>query len=268
MARSKDILAHLGVRPSKGLGQNFTIDNRLIDEIIEFGKPQSSDTLVEIGPGLGALTERLSVFPKLTVIEIDEKLADALHLRFPNIDILEGDVRAVDFSEIGENLTVFGNLPYSFSTDIVFHLIANAASITRAVILLQREFAERVAAPPGGRDYGVLSISAQLWADMRLGPIFPGTMFHPPTKVQSRLLELTFLKEPRFKIDDMLHFQMVVKAAFSQRRRKLLNSLKGTALFPVEKLPAALAAVGIDGGRRAETLSIAEFVELAKVLRG
>jgi 16S rRNA (adenine1518-N6/adenine1519-N6)-dimethyltransferase len=241
--RAKDTLEDLGVRPSKGRGQNFLIDDAAIGAIVAFGDPQPEETLVEIGPGLGALTKALSRLPRLTVIEIEPRFCEELAAKFPGITILNEDIRMVDLSEIGDRLVVFGNLPYSFSTDIVFHLVEHAPWISRAVLLLQREFAERLAAPPGGKSYGVLSISCQLSAEVRLGPVIKGDSFHPPTQVDSQIVELKFRKEPLVPQAEQFWF-----------------------LFTPQQIAEALGKADIDGGRRAETLSIAEFIRLAKVL--
>ena len=264
--RAKEKLRSLDVRPSKERGQNFLIDDSVIQSIVGFGAPKAEENLVEIGPGLGALTRELAKFPKLSLIEIEEKFCAELAAEFPKVKIVNRDVREVPFSDIGSDLVVFGNLPYVFSTEIVMHLVANAQVITRAVLLLQREFAERLASPPGGREYGRLSIATQLWADLELGPIIPGTSFHPPTSVQSRLVSLKFLKKPRVEIRDQVWFEKVVKAAFSKRRKKLSNSLFASGYLAKERIDAALTQAGIDPGRRAETLSISEFVALAEAL--
>lgn len=265
--RAKDRLRDLDVRPSKERGQNFIVDSEVLHSIVHFGNPAPQDRIVEIGPGLGALTKELSGFANLTLIEIEEKFCQDLKSQFPNATIVCADVRQVDFAALGSDLVVFGNLPYAFSTDIIFHLVAHASSIRRAVLMLQREFAERVASSPGGREYGSISINAQLMADMRLGPIIPGTAFHPIANVESRLIELTFLKKPRVDIADLEWFKKVVKASFLQRRRKLYNSLTASCIVPGEDVLSALAAASIDPGRRAETLSIAEFATLAEELK-
>lgn len=265
--RAKDLLQDLDVRPSKGRGQNFVINTSVITQIIEFGFPSESEHLVEIGPGLGALTSELYKIGPLAVIEIEMKFCEDLERRFPNLVIVNKDVRLVDFSSLGKELVVFGNLPYSFSTEIIFHLIDNSASIARAVLLLQREFAERLVASPGGRDYGVLSVSCQIACETRLGPIIPGNSFHPPTKVESRLVELKFPKTPRFEINDVLWLKRCVRASFLQRRKKLLNSLRGSGFFINDGIEAACKDAGIDPGRRAETLSIEEFIKLSKALQ-
>jgi 16S rRNA (adenine1518-N6/adenine1519-N6)-dimethyltransferase len=143
-------------------------------------------------------------------------------------------------------------------------LIDQAAVVKRAVLLLQKEFAERLAADPGGRTYGLLSVSCRLWADAKLGPIIPGDAFHPPAKVQSQVVELTFLKAPRLPIADILWFKRFVAACFLKRRKKLINSLTASGLFTKEKIAATLLECGVDGNRRAETLSLDEFAKLAQ----
>lgn len=262
--RVKDQLRSLEVRPSKERGQNFVINPIVIDAIVGFGQPKEDENIVEIGPGLGALTEALARLPSLTLIEIEAKFCRELAARYPDAKIINADVRSVDLSDIGSDLVVFGNLPYAFSTDIVFRLIDQAQVVKRAVLLLQREFAERLAAGPGGRTYGLLSVSCRLWADAKLGPVIPGDAFHPPAKVQSQVVELTFLKAPRLPIPDILWFKRFVAACFLKRRKKLINSLAASGLFTKEKIAATLAACGVDQNRRAETLSLDEFAKLAE----
>ena len=133
--------------------------------------------------------------------------------------------------------------------------------------MLQREFAERMAAMPGGRQYGVLSISCQMWADIRLGPVIPGTAFHPPASVESRLLEMTFLPQARFAVSDQLWFKKIVRGAFLQRRKKIVNSLLAAGILSRSQIEAGLRAARIDPGVRAETVSIEQFVQLADACR-
>lgn len=265
--RVKNKLSQVQVRPSKERGQNFLIDHSVIDSIVSFGDPKLGDAVVEIGPGLGALTEKLQAITPLTIIEIEPQFCKDLQTRFSSLQVINQDVRTVDFSTIGKDLVVFGNLPYSFSTDIIFHLIDQRRSIARAIVMLQKEFADRMGAGPGGKDYGVLSISCQLFCDIRLGRVVPGNSFHPPTKVQSRVLEMKFLPEPRFPIPDLDWFKRVVKGAFLQRRKKIHNSLKASCIRSGEQIMEALQRAGIDSNRRAETLSIEEFVKLSETLR-
>jgi len=261
--RVKDQLRSLDVRPTKERGQNFVIDRSVIDAIVGFGAPEPGENVVEIGPGLGALTAALAHLPNLTLIEIEPKFCRELALKYPQAKIVNADVRGVDLASMGSDLVVFGNLPYAFSTDIIFRLIDQAVVVKRAVLLLQREFAERLAAGPGGRTYGLLSVSCRLWADARLGPIIPGTSFHPPAKVESQVVELTFLREPRVPLEDILWFKRFVAACFLKRRKKIVNSLLASGLFPKDLIAEIFATCGIDTNRRAETLSLEEFAVLA-----
>ena len=136
--RVKDKLKELDVRASKSRGQNFVINDSLIHSIVNFANIKEGENLIEIGPGLGALTKELYRFKNLKVIEIEEKFAFDLQKRFPRLQVINKDVREVEFSKLGDNMVVLGNLPYSFSTDIIFHLIANASYIDRAILLLQK----------------------------------------------------------------------------------------------------------------------------------
>jgi 16S rRNA (adenine1518-N6/adenine1519-N6)-dimethyltransferase len=251
------------VAPRKERGQNFVVDPSVVEEIVTFGKPSPEEHIIEIGPGLGALTARLQGGASLTLIEIESSFCRALERRFPDAEIIEGDVRTVDIGALEGTYTVFGNLPYVFSSDIIFHLIASIPTVSRAVLLLQREFAERVAARPGSRTYGVLSVMAQLWSDVTLGPRIPGTSFHPTTQVESQVLRLDFFTKPRVDVGDPFWFRRIVQGSFHSRRKKLRNSLKAASLVPPGVIDESLERAGIDGDRRAETLSIAEFAVLA-----
>lgn len=264
--RAKDVLHSLDVAPSKGRGQNFAIDPSVINFGIEFGAIKQGEKLVEIGPGLGALTAELVKFGELTVIEIENKFCERLSATYPNIKIINSDVRTVDFSSIGHELTVFGNVPYSFSTDIVFHLIENRASIKRAILLLQKEFAERLAAKPSTKAYGSLSVAVQLWANLKLGPKLPGTAFHPPAKVESQFIELEFLKAPRVAVDNFAWFEKVVRASFTKKRKMVHNSLRAAGIWTGEEIDAALLSAQLEPTRRAETFSLQEFLNLSIAL--
>ncbi|MCB0317209.1 MAG: ribosomal RNA small subunit methyltransferase A [Bdellovibrionales bacterium] len=262
----KSKLKEYGVKPSKERGQNFLIDDSVIDEIIKFGKPSEKDQLIEIGPGLGALTKSLQNYGNLTVIEIEEKFCKPLAEKYPHIKIINSDVRFVDFLELGDDLVVFGNLPYSFSTEILFFLIDTCPNVKKAVLLLQKEFADRLAASPGTKDYGVLTISTQLKANVYSGPIIPGNCFHPPTKVDSRIVELRMLEKPRVEIEDLIMFKRVVSASFYRRRKKIPNSLKSSGLASSETITQALKEANINTDLRPEDLSLGDYAALSKAL--
>jgi 16S rRNA (adenine1518-N6/adenine1519-N6)-dimethyltransferase len=240
----------------------------VIDSIIGFaGSVEAGASIVEIGPGLGALTERLlGLSADVAVIEIEPAFAADLQARFPQLKVYEGDARSFDLASLGKRLVVFGNLPYVFSTDIIFHLLEHRSVCAEAILLLQREFVERLAAPPGGRDYGSISVAVQQWSDVVIGPIVPGNSFHPPTKVESAVVRLRFRSTPRAEVRDAKWFERVVCAAFHQRRKTLLNSLGSLGNRDRVAISSALAASGIDPMRRAETLSIEEFAKLAEAL--
>ena len=180
--------------------------------------------------------------------------------------MINADIRQFDLATLGDQLVVFGNLPYSFSTEIVSVLLEHSVRIKRAILLLQREFVERLAAKPGGRDYGTLSIGCRLHADIRSGPIVSGDSFHPPTAVDSMLVELKFLGSPRFALQDPLAFRRVVKSAFMKRRKKIINSMKSSGFYTTALLEEAFRTSGIDTNRRAETLDLEEFVRLYRLL--
>lgn len=259
----KSELQQLGVRPTKERGQNFVIDPSVIDAIVNFAPPKPCEDIVELGPGLGALTGKIGGGRSLTLVELQPEFCGPLREKFPEAQIINADAREFDFAALDKKVTVFGNLPYVHSTAIIFQLLSFPKVITRAVLLLQKEFSERVAASPGGRDYGVLSIMAQILCHARLGPIIEGDRFHPPTKVDSRVLEISFRELPLIPDDELIWFKKVVKAAFNQRRKMLRNSLRSSGYLGQEQIEQGLEAAKIDGSRRAETLSIDEFRELA-----
>ncbi len=266
--RAKDTLRKLNVRPSKERGQNFLIDTAVPEAIVEFGAPPPAAEIVEIGPGTGALTRQLANWQHLTVIEIESRFCNPLQQQFPHIRVVNADVRGVDISSLTENgAYVFGNIPYSFSTDIVFHLLRHRLRVVWAVLMVQKEFAERVAATCGSRTYGSISVAVQLWADIELGPVVPGSSFHPPTAVDSQVMKIIFRKEPRVAVSDAARFERLVRGSFSQRRKKLTNSLASTGLWSREEIENALGVLGIRVDARPEQLSVQDFGRLSAQLR-
>jgi 16S rRNA (adenine1518-N6/adenine1519-N6)-dimethyltransferase len=266
-ARARAELAGLGVQPSKQRGQNFIINPFVVETIIQFSRIDGAEALVEIGPGLGALTAALYASTEarggsLQLIEIEPELCSLLSVRCPNAKVHCADARHVDFEALGKRLTVFGNLPYSFSSEIVLHLARQREFIDRAILMLQREFAERLAAEPGSRSYGSLSVVVQNWFEVTRGPVIPGDAFHPPTKVESLVFELRPRPMPRAEVSDPVWFERVVRAAFSSRRRTIENALKGSHLVPAEEVGPAIERAGLSLGSRAEALTIEDFAAL------
>lgn len=260
-------LATARVKPSKQRGQNFLLDPLALQAILEFAAPRSEERILEIGPGLGALTSHLVRFPNFRAIEIEAKLCRELSARYPGLQIIEGDVRSIDFRTLGDELSIISNLPYSISSDMTFLLIQHRRQINRAVFLMQREFAERLAGSPLSGSYGITTIATQFWFTTRLGPIIRGDSFHPPTQVESQVIELTPRSAGLAPEIDFEHFLKFVRAAFSQRRRTLLNSLGASDTYPKERVTAALQALGVSEDIRAEQLEIPQLIELFRAVK-
>lgn len=264
--KTKRTLASLGVRPSKERGQNFLIRPEFIEAIVSFANLPGNVPVVEIGPGTGALTEKLYGTGDLSIVEIERRFCEMLQEKFPAIRVFNEDARSFDFTRVGDGLYVFGNIPYVFSTEIIFQLIKHRGVINHVVLMVQKEFAQRMAAQPGGRQYASLSVAVQMHADISLGPVVPGTAFHPPTAVESQVLKMSFLSAPRAPVLDESAFETFVRAAFAQRRKKVINSLLSKGIWTRDEIQEAFDAVGVDTGLRAERLTIEQFAKLSDAL--
>ncbi|MEW8164644.1 MAG: 16S rRNA (adenine(1518)-N(6)/adenine(1519)-N(6))-dimethyltransferase RsmA, partial [Candidatus Thiodiazotropha endolucinida] len=250
--------------PRKRFGQNFLHDPGIIQRIVQAIDPQPGDNLVEIGPGQGAITtELLSLIGRMQAIELDRDLVGPLAERCASLGELQihnTDVLKFDFTQLAvaeRPLRVVGNLPYNISTPLLFHLLDQADQIRDMHFMLQKEVVDRMAAKPGSKTYGRLTVMLQARAEVTsLFNIGPGA-FNPPPKVESAFVHLLPLKQSPYQIDDWDRFSRLVSQAFSQRRKTLRNSL-GKLLTA-----DAITAAGIDPGNRAEQLSVAEFVNLA-----
>jgi 16S rRNA (adenine1518-N6/adenine1519-N6)-dimethyltransferase len=257
-------------RPKKRFGQNFLRDHSVIDRILAAAELGPTDQVLEIGPGMGALTDRmLPLVERLQVMELDRDLIAALEGRqAANLIIHEGDALRFDWPELlGPGpFKLVANLPYNISSQILFKLLDHRQLFSRAVLMFQKEVGDRIAASPGTRDYGILSVFCRLWFDVRRVVTVPPGAFHPPPKVTSVVLAFDPLAEARVLVADEPFFRRVVKAAFAQRRKTLRNTLAASGLgFP--GFEARLAEAGIDPGRRGETLDLTEFAHLAELLR-
>lgn len=244
----------------KRFGQNFLTDANIISKIIDAIAPQRGQQIVEIGPGLGAMTvPLLDRLDHLDVIEIDRDLIARLQQRFDEmqLSIHEGDALKFDFSALGTDLRVVGNLPYNISTPILFHLADFAGQVRDMTFMLQKEVVTRMVAAPGTRDYGRLSVMLQY--RFRMGRLFdvPPGAFRPAPKVVSSIVRMVPRAPETLGAKDPALLGRVVTAAFGQRRKTLRNTLRA---FLDE---AALASLGIDPGTRAERLAVADFVTIA-----
>jgi 16S rRNA (adenine1518-N6/adenine1519-N6)-dimethyltransferase len=259
----------MNARPKKSFGQHFLHEKRYIDRIVSAISPRDGDTVVEIGPGEGALTlPLLAAAGRLTAIELDTDLIPALRERAAAVGtlaIIQADVLTVDFTALASQLgatrlRIAGNLPYYISSPILFHCVEHAAAIQDMHFMLQKEVVDRMAAEPGSKVYGRLSVMLQLAC--RVVPLFdvPPGAFRPPPKVDSSVVRLVPLAAHELHDADPLRVHAVVKAAFAQRRKTLANGLK--QLMDAD----AIRQAGVDPGVRAETLAPADFVRLAKVV--
>ena len=252
----------------KRLGQHFLHDPAVIAKIVAAIAPQHDDRIVEIGGGLGALTfPLLERVDDLHVIELDERLADALECDRPRdggrLTVHRNDALAFDFSDLATELgtlRIVGNLPYNISTPLLFHLLAHRDAITDMFLMVQKEVARRIAAPPGNKDYGRLTVMLAAWLDVEsCFDVGPGA-FSPPPRVWSTVLRLTPRAQVRFEIADELQFANLVRRAFSMRRKTLGRALSGVLTR------RQIESVGIDPMARAETLEPGQFAELASLL--
>jgi len=256
-------------RTKKRFGQHFLHDRSVIDKIIAAAKLDLEQEVVEIGPGLGVLTDQLLPATKhVHVMEIDRDLIERLEARQDSrLTVHAGDVLKLHWAKILPDppYTLVANLPYNISSQIVFRLIEDRQMFQRMVLMFQREVGERLVAEPGGKDYGILSVLCQLWYDIDVVSLVKPGAFNPPPKVDSIVLHFKPLLQPRVDPIDETFFQRVVKAAFTQRRKTLRNSLMASG-FDATEIDTALNAAQIDAGRRGETLSLEEFSHLTKHL--
>lgn len=258
------------VLSKKSLGQNFLIDPNLARKLIDALHPSPDETVLEIGPGGGSLTAPLlERTTRLIAVEIDDRLIPFLHERFgQQLTLLQADILDIDLTDLAQKsggpLAVIGNLPYYSSSPILFHLLAHRRALSRIVVTLQSEMVDRCCATVGGKEYGSVSVQLQVYASLRRLFNLSPNVFRPRPQVTSAALEADFCKPlaPLPKSDR--HLERIVRAAFSRRRKMLHNSLAGG--LGQECAARLLTATGLDGSRRAEQLSPAEFVLLADAL--
>jgi len=261
------------------LGQCFLIDPNIISKIVRTAEIKPDDTVVEIGAGLGVMTALLAEQAKTVIaVEIDPVMVGILKQELeglPHVEIVHADILKFDFqaalkeASCGSTLKIVGNIPYNISTQILFRLIAYRPVISEAVLMFQKEVADRVVATPGGKDYGIPSVLAGMFAAISKALSVPASCFYPAPKVDSVVLKMAFRKTPLIDLSNTEIFFKVVKAAFAKRRKTLLNNLKsahGLGEVTVPALEAALSRSGIDGNRRGETLTLEEFGRLANAI--
>lgn len=250
----------------KRFGQNFLTDQSVIRRIVAAFAPAPGQNVVEIGPGLGALThELLGALGRIQVVELDRDLAAALPQRLLNegeLVVHQGDALQFDFASLSRgphDLRIIGNLPYNISTPILFHLLTQSDAIADMTFMLQKEVVERMTAAPGCGDYGRLSVMLQVRCEVEWLLDVPPEAFSPPPKVDSAVVRLRPYATPRYNCRDEKRLQQLLTAAFNMRRKTLRNALKG------QGDPEQLEAAGIDLGLRPEEVDVATWVRLANL---
>lgn len=262
MTSVRKLLVRYAIHPRKRLGQSFLEDRNIIRRIVALAEPAGDETVVEIGAGLGSMTEELAKRAgRVIALEVDQRLVGVLRERFAGqdrVEVLQTDVLKYDFSSAcpGGRIKVVGNIPYHISSPILFRLLDFRRSISLMILMFQKELADRITAPPGTKDYGIPSILVARYTRATCELTVPPTCFYPVPDVVSSVLRITVRQEPNL-LDEAL-FAKIVRAAFAQRRKTLWNNLRQIGI-PEEMVDRMFAGSGIDRTRRAETLSVEEF---------
>lgn len=268
---NRDVTLHIlktfGIHMSKKLGQNFLIRKEIVDGIVAAAELQPGESVLEIGPGIGTLTQGMAeTGAQVTAVELDRKLIDVLAKTlagYDNVRVIHGDILKLDISReiTAEKYKVVANLPYYITTPIIMMFLENRLPVDVLVTMVQKEVAERMVAAPGGKEYGALSVAVQYFTTPEIMFTVPPSSFIPAPAVESAVIRCRVREVPPVTVDEKAFFR-IVKAAFSQRRKTFGNTLKSAGL-PKPLIDQMLIQAGIDGGRRGETLSIEEFAAVA-----
>jgi 16S rRNA (adenine1518-N6/adenine1519-N6)-dimethyltransferase len=272
---ARTLLGKYGLRAKKSFGQNFLVNDRAFRAIVDATVRTDEDWIVEIGSGLGTLTMRLAArVPdgKVFALEHDADMVAVLRAELAgmdNVDINQCDALRYDLRMVakwrGDKIAVCGNLPYHIASQLIFKVIDAREHVTHAVMMIQKEMADRLVAAPGTKEYGALGVMVRTYADITTVAKVSAGSFVPPPKIDSTVVKLVPLAQTRAPIADEAHYSKVVHAAFGQRRKTLRNALR--AVFDEAAVDAALAETKIDGIRRGETLDITEFALLAAAIK-
>ncbi len=264
---TQHILNRFKLRADKKLGQNFLIDENVVHQIVAAAELSEAETVLEVGPGIGTLTQGLAESKaRVVAVELDTRLLPVLATTlngYDNVRVVHGDILKVNImEEVGApSFKVCANLPYYITTPIIFALLEKRLPMERLVAMVQKEVAERMAAQPGGKEYGALSVAIQYYTEPEIAFIVPPTSFIPAPAVESAVIVCKRRSKPPVEVCDEGLFFRVVKAAFSLRRKMLSNSLKNMGIKS-EQVVKWLELAGVDGKRRAETLSLEDFAKL------
>ena len=277
MTTIRKILRDHGIRPLKRLGQSFLEDINVINKIISISNIQEDDTVVEIGAGVGIMTELIAEkVRKVIALEIDPRMVGILRERlagYNQVDVIKGDVLKYDFSSVGHELLsrkikVIGNIPYNISSQILFHLLAYRQHISSMILMFQKELADRLIASPGTKEYGIPTVLVSMYTECFREMVIPRSCFYPEPKVTSTVMKIIIREKPLMDLNDHDFFVKIVKIAFSKRRKTLLNNLRSSPLlgYSETEVVTALKESGIDGMRRGETLTAEQLGKLSNAL--
>lgn len=271
----KNIANMFGFSFKKGLGQNFLTDRTVLEDIADAAR--GADGIIEIGPGFGVLTQELAEnFQKVVAVETDESLKSVLSYTlsdYKNVEVVWGDVLKTDLNLLinekfpGMRVSVAANLPYYVTTPIITELVTKGLPVSDIVIMIQKEVAERICAKPGTKSYGALSVMCQYYTNPELVTTVKAECFVPAPKVDSAVIKMSVCEKPNVAVLDEEFFFKTVQAAFSQRRKTLLNCLCGYFKCSKEKTENLLNEIGIDPKRRGETLSLTDFAILSEKIK-
>ena len=266
------MLQQHGLRPKHAWGQNFLDDERVLADIVQAARLGPGSVVVELGAGLGHLTRALlDTGARVVAVERDRDMVHVLEeTPAERLTVVAANAARLDLAVVAGTrpLTLVGNLPYHLTSPILFEVLEQHRDLVRCVFTVQKEVADRVAASEGARSGGLLTVLLGVWFDASVVRVVPASAFHPPPRVDSAVLLLEHRSTPRAEVSDEAWFRKVVKAAFSHRRKTLLNSLRSDPeLGEAASIRKALGAAGIEPSRRAETLGVGEFARLAGALR-
>lgn len=264
----KDILDRYGFKFSKSLGQNFLIDGNIIKRIVEIAGLDEKSGVLEIGPGFGTLTQLLcKKANKVIAIEVDKSLIEVHKgtLDYPNLKIIYDDFLKVDVNKLieeefkGLDVKIVANLPYYITTPIIMKILEEKYKVSKIVVMVQKEMAQRLNSKPGTKNYGAITLAVQYRADTNIAMIVPNSVFMPKPKVDSAVIEFKILPKPRIDVCDEKMLFEVIKASFAQRRKTILNGLSNSLNFSKDIINESLVSAGMNPGIRGEKLTLDEF---------